>query len=118
VWNDQERARFEVNTTLIARTFHHFEILAFEVEQAGVALLDGDAQAIRIAVTVPHNEELERVVRIPAKLTGQAGKTREQLRQVLHASGMLKDRELTVAILAQLVRELLSESTKPKTKCQ
>jgi hypothetical protein len=107
VWNDQERARFEVNTTLMARTFHHFESLAFEAERAGVALLDGDAQAIRVAVTVPHSEELERVVRIPANLSQRAGQAQKRLRQVLDEVGVLKDRELSVAVLAQLVRELL-----------
>jgi hypothetical protein len=109
-WNDQDRARFEVNLALTARTFYHFEALAFEMERAGAALLDGDDQAIRVAVTVPHREEMERVVRIPAKLSERAGQTQEELKKVLEGAGVLKDRELSVAILAQLVRQLLGEA--------
>src|SRR5439155_11097406 len=67
-WTDLDRARFEVNIALMARTFHHFESLAFEMGQKGAALLDGDDQAIRVAVTVPYSEEFERGVRIPGRL--------------------------------------------------
>jgi hypothetical protein len=116
VWNDQERARFEVNVALMARTFQHFEAFAFEAEQGGAALLDGDAQAIRVAVTVPHAEEIERVVRIPAKLSERAGQAQECVRRMLNESGMLNDRDVTVAVLAQLVRQLLSEGAKMKAK--
>lgn len=115
-WNDQERARFEVNLALMARTFKHFEALAFEMERAGAALLDGDDQAIRVAVTVPHSEELERVVRIPAKLSEQAGRAQDGIRKALAEAGVLKDRELSVAILAQVVRQMLGEQERGRDK--
>ncbi len=39
MWGDDERARFEVNLSLTARLFHHFETLAFEMERSGRAAL-------------------------------------------------------------------------------
>jgi hypothetical protein len=108
-WNDEDRARYEANLSLMARTFRHFESLAFEMERAGVALLDGDDQAIRVAVTVPRSEELERVVRIPARLAAKAGQAQNKVRRVLKESGVLKDAELSAAILAQMVRQLLRD---------
>jgi hypothetical protein len=109
-WNDQERARFEVNLALTSRLFRHFESLAFEMERGGAALLDGDDQAIRVAVTVPNAEEMERVVRIPSRLAPQTTKAQEEVRQVLAAADLLKDKELGAAVLAQVVRQLLLES--------
>ena len=41
-WDDQDRARFEVQLAATARTFEHFRVLAFEMAQSGSALLDGD----------------------------------------------------------------------------
>lgn len=40
-WDDQDKARFEVQLAASARSFEHFRVLAFEMEQSGVALLDG-----------------------------------------------------------------------------
>src|SRR5213079_462383 len=41
-WDDQDRARFEMQLSAMARTFNHFRVLAFEMNRAGAALLDGD----------------------------------------------------------------------------
>ena len=117
-WNDQERARFEVNLALTSRMFRHFEALAFEMERGGAALLDGDDQAIRVAVTVPNAEELERVVRIPSRLSSQTTKAQVDIRQVLADADLLKDRELGAAVLAQVVRQLLLEAQGGKTQEQ
>jgi hypothetical protein len=96
--------------------FHHFETLAFEMERAGAALLDGDGQALRVAVTVPNAEELERVVRIPSRLSSQAEKAQQDVCQALEAAGLIQDRELSAAVLAQVVRQLLLEAAPEKTQ--
>jgi hypothetical protein len=111
-WMDEDRARFEVSLALTARTFHHFEALAFEMEQKGAPILDGDDHALRVAVTVPHHPEIERVVRIPARLAVRAGKVREEIQRLLAAADLLENRELSAAILANVVRELLVEDSK------
>jgi hypothetical protein len=108
VWNDQDRARFEVQLAAMARTFHHFHAIAFELERGGAALLNGDTRALRVSVTVPGEEELDRVVRIPHSRDDQARAAEAGIRQALAAAGVLEDPHLSVAILAQTVRGLLS----------
>jgi hypothetical protein len=112
-WGDDDRARFEVNLSLTARLFCHFEALAFEMERSGTAILDGDATAMRVGVTVPNCDELERVVRIPSRLSEQARGTQDEIRGVLAKAGFLKDTELSAAVLAQVVRDLLAASERP-----
>jgi hypothetical protein len=110
-WDDADRARFEANLALTARTFKHFQALAFEMEQSGAPILDGDAQALRVAVTLPHQPEVERVIRIPARLAGRAGEVRDGIRHVLESADFLDDPESSAAVLAHLVRELLAEES-------
>jgi hypothetical protein len=107
-WTDQDAARFEVNLSLIARTFRHFESLAFEMERSGVAILDGDVTALRVAVTTPKREELERVVRIPQSSVDAVRDTQTKVKDLLVAAGFGVDKELSVALLADLVRQMLT----------
>ena len=79
------------------------------MESKGTALLDGDDQAIRVGVTVPNAKELERVVRIPSRFLNQVRDIKAEVRRVLDASELPKDAELNAAILAQIVREILTE---------
>jgi len=111
VWSDEDRARFEAAVALTARTFKHFEALAFELEQGGAPILDGDDQALRVAVTLPRQTEVERVVRIPARFTDRAGKAQAAVRKALESAGIMGDRDLSAAVLACVVRELLAEKT-------
>lgn len=110
VWGDEDRARFEASAALTARTFKHFETLAFEMEQGGAPILDGDDQSLRVAVTLPRQLEVERVVRIHARFAGQAGEAQIAVRNALEAAGVLGNRELSAAVLARVVRELLEET--------
>lgn len=107
-WTDDDRIRYEANLSLTSRLFRHFEALAYKVERSGTALLDGDARAIRIGVTVPHEPELEQVVRIPTRLNEKADSMRKALRSAMIRSGFEDEPEATVAILAELARELLA----------
>ena len=96
-----------MNLSLTA-DFHHFEALAFEMERSGTAILDGDAQAMRVGVTLANCEEVERVVRIPRGF-GQVRGAQDDIRGVLDRAGLLTDTELSAAVLAQVVRDLLTE---------
>jgi hypothetical protein len=108
-WNDEDRAKFEVNLALTARTFQHFHALAFDAEQGGAPILDGDATALRVAVTLPNRTDVERVVRIPARLADRAGLLRADIRRALADAGMDDQPEVGAAVLAQVVRDLLAE---------
>jgi hypothetical protein len=112
-WDDQDRARFEVQLAAAARTFRHFQVLAFEMNRAGAALLDGDAHALRVSITVPDGPEVERVVQVPARLRDSLEQAREEVRRALASAELLDDPNAAVAFLAQMVRELLAE---PDTK--
>lgn len=114
-WTDDDRVRFEANLSLTSRLFRHFEALAYEVERTGTALLDGDARAIRVGITVPHEPELERVVRVPLRLNEKAESMRKAIRTLISRPGFENEPEAIVAILAELSRELLaSPVSKPK----
>ena len=114
-WDDQDRARFEVQLAASARTFEHFRVLTFEMERSGMTLLDGDPRMLRISVTVPDASELERVVQVPAPLQEQAARARKQLLRVLQDEGLLDKKETGIAVLGELVRELLTDSGNPSS---
>jgi hypothetical protein len=110
-WDDQDRARFEVQLASTARTFEHFVTLAFEMEHGRVTLLGSDPKLLRISVTTPGAKELERVVQVPAAQQRQAEQAREQVLRILKDGGLLDKRDVGVAVLAELVRQLLDEGT-------
>jgi hypothetical protein len=115
-WDDQDRARFEVQLAASARTFEHFRVLAFEMERSGTALLDGDPRMFRISVTAPDDGELERVVQVPAPMQQKADRAREQVLRVLQEEGLLDKKEVGVAVLGELVRQLLAEAARPEKR--
>jgi hypothetical protein len=108
-WDDQDRARFEVQLAAATRAFEHFKVLAFEMERSGFALLDGDKEMLRVSITVPDGGEVERVVKVPPQLTPQARAAREEMRRVLREQNLINERDVSVAILAELARQLLTE---------
>jgi hypothetical protein len=108
-WDDQDRARFEVQLAATIRTFDHFKVLAAAMEKEERAPLDGDPWMLRISVTVPKAGDVERVVRLPDELLERAGQARAQLLQVLRDGGLLEKKEAGIAVLAELVRDLLKD---------
>lgn len=120
VWDDQDRARFEVQLTATARTFRHFRVLAFEMERKGDTLLDGDPQMLRVSVTLPFEGDFERVVQVPPQYRSQAKLVQDEVRRVLSNENFLNEREVSVAVLAQLVQQLLVDkdpaATSPKKR--
>jgi hypothetical protein len=110
-WDDQDRARFEVNLVGTARTFHHYEVLAFEMARTGMALLDGDQRTLRVSITAPGSEELEQIIRIPVGMDGRIARTLAGVKRVLEEEGILADHQLSVAILARMTQQLLGGPT-------
>jgi hypothetical protein len=108
-WDDQDRARFEVQRVTMTRSFNHYRVLAFEMARSGAAFLDGDPHMLRVSISIPNAMELERVVQIPIPLQKQADRTKQHLLQVLRREGLLDKKDVSVAILSELVRQLLSD---------
>lgn len=109
-WDDQDRARFEVQLAAAARTFEHYRVLAIEMESTGYSLLDGDKSMLLVSITVPDCGEVEKVVHVPPELSSQARLVQEEFRRVLREQSLLDRKEVSVAIIAELARQLLSEA--------
>jgi hypothetical protein len=112
-WDDQDRTRFEVQLAATARAFGHFRVLGFEMRKKGVSLLNGDPEMLRVSVTLPSEGEFERVVRVPPELESQAKNAQKEFRRILEDAQLLDKREVSVAVLAQLIQQLLSENDSP-----
>ncbi|HEX3151489.1 MAG TPA: hypothetical protein VHR66_25650 [Gemmataceae bacterium] len=108
-WDDQDRARFEVQLAAAARTFDHYRVLALEMEKTGYALLDGDKSMLLVSITAPDRGEVEKVVQVPPEFSPQARRAGDELRRVLREQKLLDKKDLSVAVLAELARQLLSE---------
>ncbi len=64
---------------------------------------------LRVSISVPDGGEVERVVKVPPQLAARARTVRHELRRVLHEQNMLDQKDVSVAILAELARQLLTE---------
>ena len=109
-WDDQDRARFEVQLAASARTFQHYRVLAVEMERTGYALLDGEKSMLLVSITAPNRGEVERVVQVPPDFSPKAGHIRDELRRVLREQKVFDRKDVSVAILGELARQLMSES--------
>lgn len=108
-WDDQDKARFEVQLGASARNFEHYRILAIEMEKSGHALLDGDKSMLLVSITAPDRGGVERVVQVPPEFYPQAGILREEVRRVLREGNVLDRKDISVAILAELARQLMCD---------
>ena len=68
-WDDQDRARFEVQLAASARNFEHYRVLAMEMERTGYALLDGDKSMLLVSITAPDRGGVEKVVQVPPEMS-------------------------------------------------
>ena len=108
-WDDQDRAKFELQLGASARNFEHYRILAIEMERSGHALLDGDKSMLLVSITAPDHGGIKRVVQVPPDFSPQANIIREEVRRVLHDSNVLDRKDVSVAILAELARQIMYE---------
>jgi hypothetical protein len=116
-WDDLDRTRFEVQLMATARAFGHFRVLGFEMTKKGVSLLNGDPQMLRVSITLPSEPELEKVVRVPPELASQAKNAQKEFRRILKDEQLLDKQEVSIAVLAQLIQQLLSENdSSPPTR--
>ncbi len=67
---------------------------------------------MRISISIPDGGDFERVVKVPPQLASQASQAEEGMRRVLLEQNLLGQKDVSVAILARLARQLLSEPNK------
>jgi hypothetical protein len=88
---------------------------AFAELQREYALLGGDKSILLVSITAPDRGGVEKVVQVPPELSPQARQAREGLRRVLKEQNLLDKRDVSVAILAELARQLPSGTDKPSS---
>jgi hypothetical protein len=65
---------------------------------------------LRVSVTLPFEGDFERVVQVPPQYRTQAKHVQDEVRRVLANEHFQNEREVSVAVLAQLVQQLLAEN--------
>lgn len=106
-WRDDDRAKFEVALTNIARLFSHVERLAFATARRQAP--QGEEDAIRIGITTRSEPELERVVYIPGSERAEVARLTTAMRAAIGDAGMNGNGQLAIAALARLMQELLGQ---------
>ncbi len=106
-WRDEDRAKFEVGLTNMARLFSHVERLAFST--ASQQAPQGDEDAIRIGITTRTQPEVEHVIRIPGRDREEVSRLEAAVRSALVGAGVNGNVKMAAAALARVMQELLGE---------
>lgn len=107
LWNDADRARYEVAVAEFSRNLRHIEALVFELTRPEV-VRDAAAEVFRIGITDRHSKELEAVVSVTAEDRVVLTKTMIDLEAVLQQSGVSERPALSLAALAAVSKGFLS----------
>lgn len=106
-WRDDDRARFEVALTNMARLFSHVERLAFATGRQRAPR--GEEDAIRIGITTRTHPEVERVLYIGGSERAEVARLTTVVRSALGDVGLNGNRQVAAAALARLMQELLAD---------
>lgn len=104
LWRDSDRAKFDIALTRIARSFRNVESLA--LQSGGAA--NGHTEAIRIGVTTRDGGDREEVVHIGPEDKAQLAAIRGRITQAIKASGVNGRKELILAALAEMAKDMLT----------
>ena len=106
-WRDDDRAKFEIALTNMARLFAHIERLAFSKSPAQAQ--QGDEDAIRIGITTRTHPEIEHVIHIPGRDREEVSRLQTLVRSALGTAGMNGNGQVAAAALARVMQELLGQ---------
>ena len=106
-WRDDDRAKFEVALTNIARLFGHIEGLAFSKPLADAQ--QGEEDAIRIGITTRTQPEIEHVIRIPGREREEVSRLQAIVQSALVKAGVNGNGRVAAAALARVMQELLGK---------
>ena len=107
LWNDADRARYEVSVAELSRSLRHIEALVFEISRPDTSK-EPAAEVFRIGVTDRHSKELEAVVKVSSKDLDTMTNAIHELEGVLERSGLAENPALSLAVLAAVSKQLLS----------
>lgn len=108
LWNDADRARYEITLADLARSFRHIEALVFE-EAAHTRRGRKPEHILRIGVSEPRSKDLEAVVIVGPKESRRYEEAVVGVTELLERLGVDDNPELALAALASVSQKLLSD---------
>jgi len=114
LWNDTDRARFEITIADLARSFRHIETLVF-AESARLKKGQKPEHILRIGVSEPRSKDLEAVVIVGREESRRYEEAVVRVTELLERLGVDDNPELALAALASVSQRLLADlmSTDP-----
>ena len=108
-WIDSDKAEFEIQLSLLARKFRHFEAVSYEKRKHPES---SAGEPIRVGITRPNHPEQEQVVTLPFTAEEQANKIEHEIEQVFDKFDMDGNSEFRLAVLARISQKLMQEENK------
>ena len=108
-WNDDDKVKYQIRLSDLARRFIHFETVYFGHK----AIVEKDmknfeqSEAFRIGITTLNEEEKEKVVSIGKKDSGKVQIIENRINKLLDKEKVKP--ELRLALLAKLSQKLIDE---------
>ena len=108
-WIDSDKAEFEIQLSLLARKFRHFEVVSYEKRKHPES---SAGEPIRVGITRPNHPEQEQVVTLPSTAEEHANKIEHEIEQVFDKFDMDGNSEFRLAVLARISQKLMQEENK------
>ena len=105
-WIDSDKAEFEIQLSLLARKFRHFEAVSYEKRKHPES---SAGEPIRVGITRPNHPEQEQVVTLPSIAEEQANKIEREIEQVFNRFDVDGNSEFRLAVLARISQKLMQE---------
>ena len=105
-WIDSDKAEFEIQLSLLARKFRHFEAVTYENRKHTES---SAGEPIRVGITRPNHPEQEQVVTLPSTAEEQANNIEREIEQVFDKFDVDGNSEFRLAVLARISQKLMQE---------
>ena len=111
-WIDTDKAQFEINLSLLARKFRHFEAVFYEKLQHA----ESSGETIRIGITRRNQPEQEWVVTLPINAEEQVSEIEAAIKQAFDEFNVDDNPDLRSAILARISQEWMQQQEEHENK--
>ena len=105
-WVDSDKAEFEIQLSLLARKFRHFEAVSYEKRKHTGSSV---GEPIRVGITRPNHPEQEQVVTLLSTAEEQANNIEREIEQLLDKFDVEGNSEFRLAVLARILQKLMQE---------
>ena len=112
-WIDRDKAQFEINLSLLARKFRHFEAVSYEKLQHAES---SEGEPIRVGITRRNQPEQEWVVTLPINAEEQVSEIEAAIKQAFDKFNVDDNPDLRSAILARISQEWMQQQEEHENK--